>query len=75
MKTKNVTFSMPIELVNMLHSRIGKRELSKFATKAIKKALTEEMDSLKAAYAEANNDPDRLEVIKDWEALDLEGWE
>lgn len=75
MKTKNVTFSLPIEVVNLLHAKIGKRELSKFATRAIQKALTEEVDRLRAAYAAADKDPDRLETINDWASLDNEEWE
>ncbi|MCX5921727.1 MAG: hypothetical protein NTX86_00120 [Candidatus Dependentiae bacterium] len=77
MKTKNITFSLPIELVSLLQASVGKRELSKFATQAIKKALEEKNKSLKSAYAAANEDPDRIRAIKDWESLDSEseGWE
>ena len=75
MKTKNVTFSIPTEIVSQLHAKVAKRELSKFATQAIVQALKEKNDLLKAAYAKANEDPDREEVLKDWTTLDLEGWD
>lgn len=75
MKTKNMTFSLPIDVVNQLNSTIGKRELSKFAAQALKRALKEKNDSLRAAYAEANSDPGQIEVSEDWRALDNEGWD
>lgn len=74
MKTKNVTFCLPIEVVNLLHSKIEKRELNKFATIALKKALEQE-DELRKAYAQANEDPGRIEVSKDWSFLDSDGWD
>lgn len=75
MKTKNVTFSIPLELVQSLQANINKRELSKFAAEALKKALKERMNSLKQAYADANNDPGQKEISEDWSSLDNEGWE
>lgn len=75
MKNKNITFSMPDELIGTLHSVVGRRGLSQFVAKAIKKALEERMSELKRAYAAANNDPDRLKTISDWESLEAEGWD
>ncbi|MBA3954613.1 hypothetical protein H0X48_04820 [Candidatus Dependentiae bacterium] len=75
MKTKNVTFSIPINLINTLHSRVNKRELSRFVVKALQKALEEEAITLKAAYSDANNDADRLEALEDWQNLDSESWQ
>ncbi|MDR3549876.1 MAG: hypothetical protein P4L31_00545 [Candidatus Babeliales bacterium] len=75
MKTKNITISMPTELVSTLQSKVGKRELSKYIVKVVRKAIEEEQTSLEAAYAAAENDPDRIETINDWRPLDMEGWE
>lgn len=75
MKTKNVTFSMPIELVNSLHAKVGKRDLSKFVCQTIEKALAERANKLKSAYAEANEDPGQNEVSEDWKFVDNEGWD
>lgn len=69
-----VTFSIPQFLNNKLHTFIGKRELSLFVSKAIEKALEEEQNVLLKAYAAANNDPDRKEIIDDWSLLDGESW-
>lgn len=70
MKTVNVTFSIPENINVLLHSFVEKRGLSKFVTKAIEKALEEEKNNLKAAFKEAENDPDLKETIDDWAALD-----
>lgn len=75
MKTKNMTFSIPIDIANLLHSTISKRELSKFAAQAIKKALEQENEILRKAYADANNDPGQIEAREDWASLDNEGWD
>jgi metal-responsive CopG/Arc/MetJ family transcriptional regulator len=74
-KKVHVTFSIPEELNSLLHSVVEKRGLSEFATKALQKALKEERDALKKAYAAANEDPDRKETMDDWKDLDLEGWD
>ncbi len=42
-------------------------------SKAIEKALEEETNKLKAAFKEAENDPDLKETMADWAALDEEG--
>lgn len=75
MKTKNISVSMPTDLLITLQGMVGKRELSKFITKAVKKAIEEEKTSLEAAYAAADNDPDTVDVVNDWKALDTEDWE
>ena len=66
MKTKKITFSIPLDLITTLHSRINKGKLSKFVAKALQKAFEEDDAILKAAYHAANDDPDRLEILQDW---------
>lgn len=75
MKTVNVTFSIPENINRRLHSFVEKRGLSKFVTKAIETALEKEKNSLKAAFAAAENDPDVQEIISDWAVLDGEDWD
>lgn len=86
MRHKNITISIPDDLILSLHSQISKRGISQFISKAIRKALkekeVEEERVLDAAYEAANKDLDRLETIKDWDALsdtsdlnDEEDWE
>lgn len=75
MKTVNVTFSIPEDINILLHTFVEKRGLSKFVTKAIEKALECEKNTLKAAYREAESDPDLKETIADWAGLDGEDWD
>lgn len=75
MKTKNVTFSLPENIIDMLQSLIGKQKMSSFAASALEKALEEKRELLKKEYAEANNDPDSLKTIDEWRHTDTEGWE
>lgn len=70
----NVTFSIPAELNNLLHSMVERRGLSRFVAQALENALSEKKNALKEAYAQANKDPDRLKTINEWEALEGEGW-
>lgn len=42
---------------------------------SLKKSLEKKMHSLRQAYVEAEQDPDRKEVINDWKVLDGEDWE
>jgi len=74
-KKIHVTFSIPEDVNSLLHSVVEKRGLSEFVTKALQKALEEEREALKKAYAAANEDPGVKEVIDDWSALDVEDWD
>lgn len=75
MKSRNITFSMPIELINKLQSITRKRQLSKFVVRALEKAIEEENQSLRAAYIAAEQDEDRLKTIQEWSVLDFEDWD
>lgn len=70
----NATFSMPASLMKELRVSVGRRNVSNFVAEAVQKALEEKNKALRLAYAESDNDPDTQEVLKDWEALDAEGW-
>lgn len=74
-KTINVTFSIPVSTNTLLHTFVEKRGLSKFVSKAIDQALENEKNKLKAAFIEAENDPDLKETFDDWAALDGEDWD
>jgi hypothetical protein len=74
-KKISVTFSIPIELNNVLHSMIDRKKLSHFVAQALENALNEKKQILKEAYIQASKDPDRLKTIKEWEVLDKEGWD
>jgi hypothetical protein len=75
MKKVNVTFSLPKETVDLMYGLIGKRKLSVFTALALQNALEQRLKDLRLEYELANDDPDSIEVIKDWSALDGEGWD
>lgn len=74
MKHKNMTFSIPDDLIQLLHINIAKRSVSRFISEAVRKALKEkeiqEEKELDAAYEAAYKDSDRLEVLRDWDSVD-----
>lgn len=74
-KKIHVTFSIPEDVNRLLHSTVEKRGLSEFVTKALKKALDEETDLLKKAYASASEDADRNKTVEEWSDLEVEGWD
>jgi Arc/MetJ-type ribon-helix-helix transcriptional regulator len=71
---ENITLSFPSDINALLHVRVPRRGISKYVAEAVRKALKEdeqrELLKLEAAYEEANQDQDRLEVIEDWKGLD-----
>lgn len=73
-KNVPVTFSLPLDLNRKLHSHVKKMELSKFVSLAIEEKLDEERKKfelqLEAEYEAASKDPERLEMIKDWDAIE-----
>lgn len=69
MKKINITVSMPEDTQKLLYSTIGPKKISAFVSKAVAQALNKEIEELKLAYKEAENDPDRKEVLNDWAIL------
>ncbi len=82
-KHENITLSIPAHLNALLHAKFPHRGMSSFVAKVVQEALEKENTSktkaLEAAYEEAENDPSRKKLIKEWAALDtvddIEGWE
>ncbi len=70
MRKAKVTISLPKETVDLMNGLIGKRKLSAFAAQALHSALDQKIKDLRREYELASQDPDRLEVIKDWSSLD-----
>ena len=58
-------------------SEAGKEEakMEKLRSHAIETALEKEKTILKAAFKDAENDPDLKETMDDWAALDGEDWD
>lgn len=75
MKKRNVTFTIPQETSDLLHSLISRRKMSSFVAEVLHRALIEKKEALKKAYSEAEKDESRRSVIDDWQELDVEDWE
>lgn len=71
MKTKPVTYTIPLNLDATLHSKIGRGRMSKFVTQALWDALKKEEESLLKEFLEADKDAGNSEVRKSFS--DLEG--
>ncbi|MBA2727845.1 MAG: hypothetical protein H0U49_06710 [Parachlamydiaceae bacterium] len=79
--TVNVTLSLSPTLVARLHHCLPKRQISRFKTEALNKALDElqqkKEGDLESAYAKAFADEDRIESVE-WNECDenqIENWE
>jgi metal-responsive CopG/Arc/MetJ family transcriptional regulator len=73
MRTKSVSISLPIELLERLQFFVEKQSFSKFTAQALTKALDEKQAILRQQYIDAENDPVNKECINDWDAIELEG--
>ena len=73
-KTVNATFSLPVEVYGLLHSFVEKRRLSRFVSEAIQKALETKRDNLRQAYLDNNRDELIQQGLRDWDAIQTEGW-
>lgn len=67
MKKINVTFSLPVEINELLDSLLGSKNKSAFVAEVLNRALQERMEALKKEYKEAEKDTDRVETIKAWQ--------
>lgn len=75
MKKVNMTFSIPQETAHLMQGLVARRKMSSFVALAIQRALENRIKALEQEYAQANVDPDRIEVIKDWASLEGEPWD
>lgn len=66
--TVNLTFSIPTELSQELHTYVKKRGASRFVAEAIKRALEEKKNKLKNEYLMANDDEGQREAAEDWDS-------
>ena len=74
MKNVNATFSLPQDLLVLLKSTVERKNMSRFVAKTLKEALMKKTEEFKAAYREAARDEALQEELKEWDAIDNEGW-
>jgi predicted CopG family antitoxin len=64
---KKLTITVSDEVYDGLQRRIGARRISSFIDRLARPYVDE--GSAEALYREAENDPDRVETLADWDAL------
>lgn len=72
MRTKPVTFTIPENIDILLHTKIGKGQMSKFVTKAIWEAFKKDDDALLQEFLEADKDPGNKEIKASFSAIEGE---
>lgn len=73
MKRLNIT--VPDDVYHLLLTFKGKGQISSFLSDIARRDLSVEEEQLAREYREAAKDPDRIEMIADWDAISAEGWE
>lgn len=73
MKTLSITLAD--DLYDRIKHTIPSRRVSKFVSEAVEVKLNEQTDDLYKAYLASAQDRDREEVLKDWDAINIESWE
>jgi Arc/MetJ family transcription regulator len=67
-----------ITLDEDLHARLrraaGPRGVRRFVEQTLRERLSPRGQALYREYLAASRDPDRLEVLEDWDALETEAW-
>lgn len=73
LRHRNITLSLPQEMINELHVFVKKRGISRFVEEAVKEKLKIQKFSLEQQYIEAAQDEDRNQIFSDWESLSGDG--
>jgi hypothetical protein len=69
-----VSVSLDEDLYGKLRKAAGPRGVRRFVEQTLHERLSPRQQALYREYLAASRDPDRLEVLKDWDALETEGW-
>ena len=72
MPTLSVTLDE--DLYGRLRKAAGSRGVRQFVEQTLRERLSPRRQALYREYLAASSDPDRLEVLKDWDAIETEGW-
>ncbi|MCE5294909.1 MAG: hypothetical protein LLF94_09910 [Chlamydiales bacterium] len=72
-KHKNITLSLPQELISELHVFVQKRGISRFVEEAIIEKLECKKSTLEQQYIDAGKDKVRNKEFADWDSLAGDG--
>ena len=75
MKTKSVTFNMPVELHWQLRTLVGHKKMSQFVCEAVRGKISEQEKKLKNSYIDAQKEQERNRVIEEWKLTEGEHWQ
>ena len=73
MRTISITISD--DLYYSLKHSVSSRGISKFVSEAVKEKLSQKEDALYQAYLEGSKDEEREKELKEWDVLNVEGWD
>ena len=68
----SITIEEP--LYRALKKTAGQRGMSRFIAEAVREKLQNSRQNLYQEYQMASQDPDRQEVLADWDGLETESW-
>ncbi|MBI1976210.1 MAG: hypothetical protein HYS56_01735 [Candidatus Omnitrophica bacterium] len=74
-KTKAVTFNMPVELHWQLRVLVGPKKMSRFVCDAVKERISDQKKRLRDAYLAARQDSRREKAIDEWKITEGENWQ
>jgi metal-responsive CopG/Arc/MetJ family transcriptional regulator len=71
---KIMSVSIDEGLYRRLKIAAGNRGMSRFIAEAVREKLRDSESRLIEEYRTAQNDPDRQQIVEDWDAIEAEGW-
>ncbi|GEM_PF-4342076 len=75
MKTKTVTFNMPVDLHWQLRVLVGPMHMSQFVCGAVREKISEAKKKLRYSYMKAEKDRKRTAAIHEWNITEGENWQ
>ena len=69
-----MSVTMDEDLYRRLKMAAGNRGMSRFISEAVREKLRSTEGRLREEYQAAENDSERRAIVKDWDAIDTEGW-
>lgn len=70
---RNMTLSLPDDVIQELHLFVKKRGISRFVEEAIVEKLKAQKLSLEQQYKEAAQDEERNQIFAEWEQMSGDG--
>jgi len=72
---RTISITMSEDLYYKLKHSVSSRQISKFVSEAVKEKLSKKEEILYQAYLEASKDEELEKELKEWDVLNVEGWD